>query len=92
MPERELREAIKEAGITDISTIAMLFSFNETVSDGKEYINDKEDVQRMAELGVIQNLGFGRYRVTSFGHWLIESEFHQSPSLPLKAGRQSQEP
>jgi len=68
---------------------AMLFSFNETVSDGKEYINDKEDVQRMAELGVIQNLGFGRYRVTSFGHWLIESEFHQSPSLPLKAGRQS---
>ena len=65
---------------------AMLFSFNEQVedSDAGGYAASKEDVRRMSELGVIRNHGFGRYSVTAFGSWLIETEFDQSPSLPLK--------
>lgn len=65
---------------------AMLFRFNEQLEDcdADGYTASKEDVKRMTELGVIQSHGFGRYSVTAFGSWLIETEFCQNPSLPLK--------
>jgi hypothetical protein len=65
---------------------AMLFTFAEQVDDcdADGYTANKSDVKRMAELGVIQSHGFGRYSVTAFGSWLIETEYLQNPSLPLK--------
>lgn len=75
----------KQNFITD-DDFAILFRFNEQLEDGDAdgYTTSKDDVKRMSELGVIQNHGFGRYSVTAFGSWLIETEFDQSPSLPLK--------
>jgi hypothetical protein len=62
-----------------------LFTFSEQVDDPDSggYSTSKEVVKRLAELGVVQSFGFGRYGVTSFGHWLIATEFEQSPKLPL---------
>lgn len=63
-----------------------LFTFSEQVDDPDSggYTASKEVVKRLAELGVVQSFGFGRYGVTSFGYWLIETEFEQSPKLPLR--------
>ena len=53
-------------------------------SDADGYTASKEDMRRLAELGVVRSLGFGRYEVTSFGDWLFQGIFKQKPSLPLK--------
>jgi hypothetical protein len=65
-----------------------LFEFEQQTSDSEGYSLPKEEVKRLCELGVLQNHGFGRYSVTSFGSWIIETEFNQSPSLPLKTARE----
>ena len=67
---------------------AMLFQFHNQCEDADGYTARKDDMSRMAELGVVRNHGFGRYSVTSFGMWLIETEFMQSPTLPLKTNKQ----
>lgn len=65
---------------------AMLFAFHNQMDDpdADGYSARKNDIRRMAELGVIQSRGFGHYAVTMFGYWLIETEFDQNPPLPLK--------
>jgi hypothetical protein len=65
---------------------ASLFTFynqcSDTDADG--YTVAKADMRRLAELGCVRHLGFGRYEATSFGHWVIESTFLQNPKLPLR--------
>ncbi|MBU9144786.1 hypothetical protein KTE29_03705 [Burkholderia multivorans] len=63
---------------------ADLFTFNLQAEDGDGYTASKDTMKRLAELGVVQSLGFGRYGVTAFGMWLIEAEFSQKPRLPLR--------
>ena len=65
---------------------AALFTFSQQCddSDAGGYTASKETMNRLAELGVVRWLGFSRYAVTSFGAWLIESEFDQNPTLPLR--------
>jgi len=77
------REFISEE---DFST---LFHFNEQAQDSEAdgYTASKEEMKRLAELGVVQSLGFGRYGVTSFGSWLIEKRFEQDTRLPLRTRR-----
>ena len=72
---------------------AMLFCFHTQCDDdcADGYTARKDDISRMAELGVVRNHGFGRYSVTSFGMWLIETQFTQNPSLPLKTAKQYNE-
>lgn len=67
-----------------------LFVFHTEVDDDDAdgYTVDKAMMRRLAELGVVQSHGFGRYSVTSFGAWLIETEFEQSPSLPLRTAKE----
>ena len=64
----------------------LLFQFNEDCedSDAGGHSLSKLELKRLSELGVIQNLGFGKHGVTSFGDWIIETEFSQNTSLPLK--------
>jgi hypothetical protein len=67
---------------------AALFVFNSQCedSDADGYAVRAEMMDRLAELGVVQRLtGRGRkFGVTSFGSWLIETEFAQEPMLPLR--------
>ncbi|AOZ11096.1 hypothetical protein [Cupriavidus malaysiensis] len=67
----------------DMSDLAM-FNAQCEDSDADGYTVSKESMRRLAELGLVQSLGFGRYGVTSFGSWLIESHMDQAPSLPLR--------
>lgn len=64
---------------------AKLLSFSEQVNDPDSggYSTTKATLNRLAELGVVQSMGFGRYGVTSFGQWLIDSHLGETPSLPL---------
>lgn len=65
---------------------AVLFQFYSQAEDFEAdgYTTRKEDMKRLAEIGAVNSLGFGRYAVTSFGAWLVDTAFHQSPSLPLR--------
>lgn len=65
---------------------ATLFAFETHVSDADAdgYTQTKADMKRLAEIGVVHSFGFGRYGITAFGHWLIETEFEQAPTLPLR--------
>ena len=62
----------------------LLHSFIETTEDDEGYMLTKPEIKRLAELGVVQSHGFGKYSVTMFGHWVHERYWHQNPSLPLK--------
>jgi len=77
---------VKKQNFLSEDDFSMLFRFNEQLEDcdADGYTASKEDVKRMAELGVIQSHGFGRYSVTAFGSWLIETEFEQNAELPIK--------
>lgn len=67
---------------------AALFVFESQCkdSDADGYTERAEMMARLAELGVVQRFpGRGkRYGMTAFGSWLIEAEFAQNPSLPLR--------
>lgn len=67
-----------------LADLGLLMRFDETCQDGQSYDIGKDAVKRLAELGCLQNHGFGRYSITSFGSWVLEHEFMQNPSLPLK--------
>lgn len=62
----------------------LLYRFIETAEDDESFDIGKESVKRLANLGVVENCGFGRYGVTMFGYWVHEHFWHQKPSLPLK--------
>ena len=62
----------------------LLHRFIETTEDDESFDIGKDAVKRLANLGVVENCGFGRYGVTMFGYWVHEHFWHQNPSLPLK--------
>jgi hypothetical protein len=66
--------------------MAALFVFHSQVNDHEAdgYTARKETMKRLAELGVVNSLGFGRYETTAFGAWLVETDFEQNPTLPLR--------
>jgi|GEM_PF-2966906 len=53
-------------------------------SDADGYTASKQELLRLAELGVVRSHGRNVHSVTTFGHWLIETTFAQHPSLPLQ--------
>lgn len=62
----------------------LLYRFIETAEDDESFDIGKDAVKRLANLGVVESCGFGRYGVTMFGYWVHEHYWHQNPSLPLK--------
>ncbi|WP_429951448.1 hypothetical protein ACQYWY_07035 [Comamonas sediminis] len=62
----------------------LLHRFIETTEDDESFDIGKDAVKRLANLGVVESCGFGRYGVTMFGYWVHEHYWHQNPSLPLK--------
>ena len=62
----------------------LLDRFIETTEDNEGFDIGKEAIKRLANLGVVESLGFGRYGVTVFGYWVHAHHWHQNPSLPLK--------
>lgn len=62
----------------------LLDRFIETTEDNEGFDIGKEAIKRLANLGVVESLGFGRYGVTIFGYWVHEHYWYQNPSLPLK--------
>ena len=84
-PAAPLSDA-KDAEFINEDDFSILFDFNEQAHDSEAdgYTASKEEIKRLAELGVVQSLGFGRYSVTSFGSWLIEKRFEQDARLPLR--------
>lgn len=62
----------------------LLHRFIETTEDGEGFDIGKNAIKRLANLGVVESVGFGRYGVTTFGYWVHEKYWHQNPSLPLK--------
>ena len=62
----------------------LLDRFIETTEDNEGFDIGKEAIKRLANLGVVESLGFGRYGVTMFGYWVHEHYWYQNPSLPLK--------
>lgn len=56
----------------------------ETLEDNEGFDIGKDAIKRLANIGVVESLGFGRYGVTMFGYWVHEHHWHQNPSLPLK--------
>ena len=62
----------------------LLDRFIETTEDDEGFDIGKEAIKRLAHLGVVESLGFGRYGVTVFGYWVHEHYWCQNPSLPLK--------
>lgn len=77
-------EAVRATDFLQEHDLAWLIRFCETAEDDNSYDTPKDALKRLLELGVVRSLGFGRCETTSFGDWLIEQHFEQSPSLPLK--------
>lgn len=74
-----LTEFLTEEDKADLLRIEDLFS------DGEGYDLPKEQMRRLAEIGVIRHTSAGRYAITSFGMWCIGTW----PVLPLKTAAES---
>jgi hypothetical protein len=61
------------------SDMAALERVNECFEDGQGYDIPASQMKRMAKLGVVQSLGFGRYDVTSFGRLILGSRHLRKP-------------
>lgn len=48
--------------------------FDETCSDNEGYDVEKEDMKRLAKIGVVQFEGRGFYSITSFGQFVLDVE------------------
>ena len=68
------------------SDMSALMTFHSQAEDHEAdgYTVHKETMKRLAELGVVNNRGFGRYETTAFGAWLVETALEQDPTLPLR--------
>ena len=75
---------MKASEILQEDDLAWLIRFKETVEDDNSYDTPKPALKRLIDLGVVRSLGFGRCATTSFGDWLVEQYFEQSPMLPLR--------
>ena len=63
--------------------LGSLMRFQETTDDREGYDIAKSAIKRLADLGVVQSHGFGKYSVTAFGSFALEHSFLQNPALPL---------
>lgn len=65
---------------------ADLFTFATQASDHEAdgYTALRARMKRLAELGVVQHHGFGRYSVTSFGKYVLDDHFDEARPLPLR--------
>src|SRR5574340_527698 len=75
---------MKASEILQEDDLAWLIRFKETAEDDNSYDTPKPALKRLIDRGVVRSLGFGRCTTTSFGDWLVEQHFEQSPLLPLK--------
>lgn len=75
---------MKASEILQEDDLAWLIRFRETAEDDNSYDTPKPALKRLIDLGVVRSLGFGRCTTTSFGDWLVEQHFEQSPLFPLK--------
>lgn len=75
--DSQKREYLQPADLGD------LMRFQETTDDSEGYDIGKPAIKRLAELGVVQSHGFGKYSMTAFGHFALEHMFCQNPRLPL---------
>lgn len=66
-----------------------MFASQADDDDADGYTVQKERMKRLAALGVVQHHGFGRYSLTSFGQYLINEDFEQAQSLPLKTTKEA---
>jgi hypothetical protein len=64
--------------------LSWLIRFVETAEDDNSFDTPKCALRRLVEIGVVRSVGFGRYTTTSFGGYLVERHFDQSPALPLQ--------
>lgn len=62
-----------------------------TDSESGGYTMAKEIMRRLAEIGVIENKGFGRYQVTTFGLYVLTLDADGTADLPLKTYREYDE-
>ena len=79
------------------SDMAALERVNECFEDGEGYDVPASKMKRMAELGVVQSLGFGRYGITSFGRIILGSRHLRKPletaeECNSRLGREHQAP
>lgn len=65
--------------------MAWLIRFSETCEDcdAGGYDVPKDRMRRLAEIGAVRSLGFGRYETTAFGNYVVETHFEQKSPLPL---------
>lgn len=82
--ERWVSESVTGTPFLQDGDQHLLDRFIETTEDNEGFDIGKEAIKRLANLGVVESLGFGRYGVTMFGYWVHEHYWHQNPSLPLK--------
>lgn len=52
---------------------------DECFEDGQGYDVPKARMKRLAELGVVQSLGFAKYDITSFGRYILGSDHLRKP-------------
>ncbi|UXY14779.1 hypothetical protein N8I74_15860 [Chitiniphilus purpureus] len=64
--------------------LLMMFGMQADDCDADGHTLSKTEVQRLCEIGVIRNLGFGRIAMTTFGHHLFDANWEQYPTLPLR--------
>lgn len=75
---------MKSLEILQAEDLSWLIRFKETAEDDNSYDTPKLALKRLIELGAVRSIGFGRCETTSFGDWIVEQHFDQSPTLPLK--------
>lgn len=75
----------KDAWIS-VEDMAYLMRFQECCEDSDSGGHDvpKDCMKRLAEIGVVQSVGFGKHQITSFGDFVIAKHFDQSYKLPLQ--------
>lgn len=78
-------EAMRHAFLGS-ADLEILEDFYEKCNDSESggYSTSKGELKRLSEIGVVQSLGFGRFGMTSFGIFIIESSKEQWATLPLR--------
>lgn len=75
--------------ILQVNDFKNLHRFYETSLDNEGYDVDKNDMERLAEIGVVQHKGKDIYFITSFGQFVLEKNNLSSFSAPLKTEQDS---
>jgi hypothetical protein len=83
---RAMEEAVTGDRFLSPADLSNLTTFYDQLNDGDAdgFTLRKESRERLTELGCIYKSGKGLWSPTAFGAWLVESDFEQNPSLPLR--------